>query len=424
MSEPSQEATLAPRRMSESRVVMSQQMLPSDANPFGNVHGGAIMKLVDTAAGVAAMRHVRGRAVTARIDSMSFLEPVFVGDLVTLKASVNHAGRTSLEVGVRVEAENTFTGEVRHVSSAYLVFVALDEAGHPRPVPPLIAETDEEKQRMAEAIQRRAHRQRGDEQLRAMRGPLPRQSALAAWRAPGAAFMVIGHRGAAGHAPENTLASLALGHALGADALEIDVHLSADGVPVVIHDATVDRTTNGHGAVADLSLEQLKSLDASAGHAMYAGIKLPTLEEVLAWARGKTRLVIELKQPAEAELALKTLGLIREYRLLDQVFLISFDHEGLKLVRENAPDAVIGALYDRADDPVAVAASCGANVVCPRWSGLTREQVSAAYAGGLAVSVWTANQDADIAAMRALGVDAITSDYPDRARAIARAEVR
>lgn len=415
---------LQPRRMAESRVVMSQQMLPSDANPFGNVHGGAIMKLVDTAAGVAAMRYVRGRVVTARIDSMSFLEPVFVGDLVTLKASVNHAGRTSLEVGVRVEAENIVTGEVRHVSSAYLVFVALDEAGRPRQVPPLVAETEEEKRRMAEAIHRRAHRQRGEEQIRAMRDvPRPR-SALEAWKAPGSTFVVVGHRGAAGHAPENTLASLALGHALGADAVEIDVHLSADGIPVVIHDATVDRTTNGRGAVAELTLEGIKALDASAKQSDYTGIKVPALEEVLRWARGKTRLVVELKSPAEAELVSKTLDLVREYGLLDQVFFISFDHAGLQRVRDLSPEALTGALYDSAADPVAVATACGANAVCPRWSRLTRDQVEAAQRAGLAVSVWTANDPGDIAAMSAMGVDAVTSDYPDRARAIARSEGR
>src|SRR5579883_2850952 len=145
---------------------MSQVMLPGDANPFGNVHGGVIMKLVDTAAGVCATRHVRGQTVTARIDSMSFLQPVYVGDLVTLKASVNDVGRTSMEVGVRVEAENILTGVVRHVSSAHLVFVALDQSGRPRDVPPIVAETDDEKRRMAEAKLRRANRQRGDEAVR------------------------------------------------------------------------------------------------------------------------------------------------------------------------------------------------------------------------------------------------------------------
>jgi glycerophosphoryl diester phosphodiesterase len=173
-----------------------------------------------------------------------------------------------------------------------------------------------------------------------------------------------------------------------------------------------------------LSVAALKSLDASAGQSDYAGVKLPTLEEVLRWARGRTRLVVELKSPAEAELVNKTLGLVREYQLLDQVFFISFDHAGLKLVREVYPEALTGALYAAADDPVAVATACGANAVCPRWTRLTGEQVEAAHRAGLAVSVWTANEPADIAAMGALGVDAVTSDYPDRARAIARWEVR
>lgn len=130
-------------------------MLPSDANPWGNVHGGEVMKLIDSCAGAAAQRHARSRVVTARIDELSFVAPVFVGDLVTARASVNEVGRTSMEVGVRVDAENTLTGKIVHVASAYLVFVAIDETGHPVPIPPLIAETDDERRRMAEARRRR-----------------------------------------------------------------------------------------------------------------------------------------------------------------------------------------------------------------------------------------------------------------------------
>ena len=159
--------------VSQSRVTMSQLMLPGDANPAGNVHGGAIMKLVDTAAGVAASRHVRGRTVTARIDSLSFLRPVFVGDLVTVKASVNDVGTTSLEVGVRVEAEDLNTGAVRHVSAAYLVFVALDEDGRPRRVPRLIQETDEDRRRSVAAKLRREHRLAGEEAIRSWAGSTP-----------------------------------------------------------------------------------------------------------------------------------------------------------------------------------------------------------------------------------------------------------
>ena len=134
-------------------------MLPPDANPWGNVHGGSIMKLVDSAAGVVAMRHCRTRVVTARIDEMSFLEPVYVGNVVTLKAAVNDTGRTSLEVGVRVEAEDLTTGHTWHVGSAYLVFVALDAAGRPTPVPPVVPETPDDYRRQVDARVRRARRQ-------------------------------------------------------------------------------------------------------------------------------------------------------------------------------------------------------------------------------------------------------------------------
>jgi uncharacterized protein (TIGR00369 family) len=134
---------------------MARSMLPSDANPWGNVHGGEIMKLIDEAAGAAAQRHARSRVVTARIDELSFLAPVYVGDLVTARASVNEVGRTSMEIGVRVEAENTMTGKVVHVSSAYLVFVAIDEQGHPVRIPPLIPETDDDRRREAGAKVRR-----------------------------------------------------------------------------------------------------------------------------------------------------------------------------------------------------------------------------------------------------------------------------
>ena len=144
--------------VSASKTVFSQSMLPSDANPFGNVHGGEVMKLIDACAGAAAARHARSRVVTARIDELSFLAPVFVGDLVTALASVNEVGRSSMEVGVRVEAENTLTGKVVHVASAYVVFVAIDAAGKPTGVPPLAPETEEERRRMAAAKDRRALR--------------------------------------------------------------------------------------------------------------------------------------------------------------------------------------------------------------------------------------------------------------------------
>jgi uncharacterized protein (TIGR00369 family) len=158
---PLDNVNMEPRRVSDSKVLMSLQMNPADANPTGNVHGGTIMKLVDTAAGVCAMRHCRTRVVTVTMDSMSFLHPVYVGNVVTLYASVNDVGDTSLEVGVRVEAEDIRTGEKVHTSSAYLVFVALDEYNKPTRVPPLLVETDDERRRQAHAkIRRETRRER------------------------------------------------------------------------------------------------------------------------------------------------------------------------------------------------------------------------------------------------------------------------
>jgi acyl-CoA hydrolase len=133
----------------------------TDANLANNVHGGTIMKLCDAAAGIAAVKHCGARVVTAAMDEMSFIEPVFLGEILTLRAQVNDVGRTSMEVGVRVEAENARTGERRHVSSAYLVFVALDKEVQP--------ETVEEKRRMEEAKIRRQHRLARKEEILARR---------------------------------------------------------------------------------------------------------------------------------------------------------------------------------------------------------------------------------------------------------------
>ena len=160
---------LAPKHPRESGVTLSQVMELADANLLGNVHGGEVMKLIDTAAGIAAGRHAGGPAVTVALDQMSFVNPVHVGDVVVVKAQVNDVGRTSMEVGVRVEAEDLVTGTRTHTSSAYLVFVALDEHLRPRPVPPLVPETDTDRRRQAEAKIRRESRLARAEAIRRQR---------------------------------------------------------------------------------------------------------------------------------------------------------------------------------------------------------------------------------------------------------------
>lgn len=146
----------------ETSLTIAVQMLPSDANPYGSIHGGIIMKHIDTAAGIVAIRHVRGNAVTASIDRLDFHHPAYVGELLMLKASINLVGRTSMEVGVRVEAENLLTGEIRHTASAYLTFVALDKKGRPMPARPYTPKTETQIRRHAEARTRREHRLMGN----------------------------------------------------------------------------------------------------------------------------------------------------------------------------------------------------------------------------------------------------------------------
>ena len=137
-----------------------------EANSAGFVHGGSVMKMCDEAAGIAAVKHSRSRVVTAAIDRMTFLHPVHVGELLTCRASVNAVWRTSMEVGVRVEAENPRTGEVRHTSTAYLTMVAVDEEGEPVQVPPLAVESDDERRRQREAELRRQNRLNERDQIR------------------------------------------------------------------------------------------------------------------------------------------------------------------------------------------------------------------------------------------------------------------
>lgn len=140
-------------------------MTPKDANVYGNVFGGAIMAMADRVAFVAAARHAGPPCVTVAMDSISFIAPIHIGELVTMHASVNHVGRTSMEVGVKVLAENIETGEIRHTNSCYFVYVAIDRDGHPRAVPRLILESDDEKRRYHQAELRRELRRRYREEL-------------------------------------------------------------------------------------------------------------------------------------------------------------------------------------------------------------------------------------------------------------------
>ena len=156
---PDPQSDLTPRPVKDSQSEMVEIVLPNDANPLGNLLGGRLMHLIDMAGALAAHRHSRSYVVTASMDHLDFLAPVHVGDLLILRSSVNRAFRTSVEVGVKCWVENYIAATKRHVSSAYLTFVAIDREGKHLPVPPIVPETSDEKRRYEDAGRRREHRQ-------------------------------------------------------------------------------------------------------------------------------------------------------------------------------------------------------------------------------------------------------------------------
>lgn len=147
---------MEPKSVTSSQSIISVVALPRDSNHYGFVYGGTVMGLVDQAAYAAAIRHARQAVVTLCVDHLTLLRPIYIGDVITVKASVNYVGRTSMEVGVRVETERLTSGQVEHVGSAYLTMVSLDVQGKPIPVPPLKLESENDHRRYREAQERRA----------------------------------------------------------------------------------------------------------------------------------------------------------------------------------------------------------------------------------------------------------------------------
>ena len=154
----SRQSSRPTRTVQESQHETSELMMPQDANVLGHVFGGVVLSMMDKAAAVSAFRHARNACVTVSIDRVDFREPIHVGDLLIMKASVNYTGRTSMEIGVRVEAEDLITGRRRHTNSCYMTFVAIDRNGRPVEIPEVVPETDIEKRRFAAAKERRRRR--------------------------------------------------------------------------------------------------------------------------------------------------------------------------------------------------------------------------------------------------------------------------
>ena len=221
-----------------------------------------------------------------------------------------------------------------------------------------------------------------------------------------------------GYAPENTMASFRLAAELGVDAVELDVHLTADDAVVVIHDPLLDRTTNGHGPVRAHTLEQIRALDAGAHFGpRFAGERVPTLGEVLAWARDTCVVDVEIKggpdpYPGIAE---RVVELLTEHAMLDRSIVISFDHPTVRRVKALAPGLATGVLYTcRPIDPVGLARAAGADALLPHWSHCVAEDVARAHAAGLSVHPWATSEPAEIRGLLRMGVDSIASNHPDR----------
>jgi glycerophosphoryl diester phosphodiesterase len=233
--------------------------------------------------------------------------------------------------------------------------------------------------------------------------------------------LIIGHRGASGHAPENTLAAFSLATEMGADGFELDVALSADGVPVVLHDDTLQRTTNGSGQVSATSLAELKKLDA--GYAarfgqQFAGERLPTLAEVFEAAHPRAIINVELKHDRTPGrlLARQVVALIHAHNMAERVFISSFQFSNLKRVNELDAGLVIGVLYTlgafapRVERRLKGAFEFTAHH--PSRFGLTAARIRWCHERGRQVNAWTVNSPADLRRLMLAGVDGVITDFP------------
>ena len=232
---------------------------------------------------------------------------------------------------------------------------------------------------------------------------------------------VIAHRGASGGAPENTLAAFQRAVELGAQFIETDLHLTRDARFVAIHDATLERTTNGHGSVHEASLAELRELDA--GHwfdRQYMGERIPTLDEVLNFSRERDVVFyLELKYDTAWGMHHALVAALQNAQNTARTIVISFDPSTLAALRRLDPSIMTGVLIEDAkSDAVKTALDVGARQICPRASLVTPELLAEAHRADLHVATWTVNKADDMRNLIALGVDGIMTDFPDRLRAV------
>ncbi|KLK87502.1 glycerophosphodiester phosphodiesterase [Methanoculleus sediminis] len=227
-------------------------------------------------------------------------------------------------------------------------------------------------------------------------------------------MFIIGHRGARALGPENTLGALRRGMAC-ADLVEVDLRLTRDGIVVAIHDATLDRTTNGTGPVKGYTVEDLAGLDAGEGE------RIPTLREILDLVHSDTGLVVEIKEPGTEAVIVSALMEMMPERLV----LVSFHPASVATAKNLLPGAQAGLIYSQeTGGPVALARSVQADLILPRWDRVSRELVKEAHAAGLLVVPWLLNTEDDIGEALRLGIDGFSTDDPCAARRYLDASVR
>lgn len=234
-------------------------------------------------------------------------------------------------------------------------------------------------------------------------------------------MLKIAHRGASAHAPENTLASFRLAVEMGAKLIETDLQLTRDAKIVAMHDATVDRTTNGRGRISKMSLVELRGLDAgvkflSVDGKSYKGERVPTLDEILEFARtAEVTFYLELKETQGWGFEQSLVGALRRAGALNRVVIISFDPDVLSTVKRIEPELTTGFLCEKPTTQlIEKAVAIGAKQFMPRADRITPEIIAAAHRANLLVVVWTVNEIEDMRTVAALGVDGIISDCPDR----------
>jgi glycerophosphoryl diester phosphodiesterase len=232
--------------------------------------------------------------------------------------------------------------------------------------------------------------------------------------------LVIGHRGAYGYAPENTMVSFEKGLQCRADLLELDIHLSLDGEIIVIHDSEVDRTTDGTGPIERMTLAQIKKLDAGVKfNQKFKGERVPTLREVLDWSKDKIPIAIEVKgNPFPTPgIEHKLIKMLREYNLISETMVISFHHECMKRFKQTEPALATGLLLmGELIDPLQALKSCNANSWRPGWQYWTQDKVEAIQKSGATASTWNADIESVMDQIVPMGLASIGSNFPDRLR--------